>query len=153
MHFNAIPNEPMLSRLQKICKTEGIFIEADSLNAIVRGHGGDLRNAINALQAWFVLPDENARENFILRLGETFNVKSFLQMTLKAKSIKEAVILTKGNSTRNIIREVFNFIVQSDASVDKIHNIIEICLTSERDLNNGIDEEMVRWDFCRMLSV
>ena len=107
-------NKALLVLKQRM-ETEGIFIEADSLNAIVRGHGGDLRNAINALQAWFVLPDENARENFIVVVSNSNSSNTFQNAAdSTGKPSDNTILLSNGmyfdlgavNSSGSLIRPI-----------------------------------------------
>ena len=55
---------------------------------------------------------------------------------------------------RRSIRAVFEFAVmnpQSTAGSEKMMRVIEASIVSERDLINGVDADVVRFNFARML--
>jgi len=151
MRFKPLPDEAVLSRLKTIAELEGCATTEDDLRAIVRAHKGDMRNSINALQAWYVQSSAKARERFILSLGEPFDVVRFLRLCFLEKALVSGVKLLGDLNTRQAIREVFDFAISSDNKPDKITKVVEACIISERDITNGVDEKMVRWDFVRML--
>jgi len=53
---------------------------------------------------------------------------------------------------RQSVRSVFEFaVVTGKAKSDKVMRVIEAAIVSERDLINGVDADVVRFNFARML--
>jgi replication factor C small subunit len=150
--FNAHTSQDMVDRLATVSNGEGINISNDHILSIVRAHKGDLRNALGALQSYSCLEPAEA-ERFIMRLTEGFDARRFLTLTTKEKAVAEAVKMTGAQNMRRIVREVFDFAVNSEAKPPMIQRVVEASIISERDLVNGVDESIVRWDYARMLSV
>lgn len=151
-HFKPVGHEPMLRRLRGVAAKEHLHIPSEHLSAICNRHKGDLRNAIGCLQAYSTL-EEKDRERFILSLDfSDFNPKTFLRMCAKERSIESGYDMIKDIPMRIAIRDTLDYAVNSDASANGIMRVIESCITSERDILQGCDETIVRWDFCRMLA-
>ena len=96
---------------------------------------------------------EEDRDRFILSLDiGDFNPKPFLRVCAKEKSVEVGYKMIKDMPMRIIIRETLEYAVNSDASAEGKMRVIESSIISERDLLQGCDETIVRWDYCRMLS-
>lgn len=150
--FNAHSEDDMVNRLEQIAEVEGLAIDRVDLSTISLAHRGDLRNALGALQSYSCLEPAES-ERFLMRLHEGFDARRFLTLTTKEKAIPEAVAMTGSQNMRRIVREVFDYAVKSEAKPAMIQCVVEAAIISERDLVNGVDENIVRWDFPRMLSV
>tara|TARA_R110000824_G_scaffold196246_1_gene379372 strand:+ start:2755 stop:3654 length:900 start_codon:yes stop_codon:yes gene_type:complete len=149
--FRPVEAGDMKERLGVIAARECAYVSESHIDAIVKKHDGDLRNAIGALQALANMPDEQ-KDAFILAIGDSgIPVSRFLALAVKEKATGEAVKLLTG-SLKSAIKQVFSFAVASNASTESKMRVIEASIISERDLNNGVDEEIVCWDFCRMLA-
>lgn len=150
-HFQPINEEAMTETLVRIASKEGLDIPATHLRRIVSHHKGDLRNGIGCLQAYATLPMEK-KEQFILSLGDAdFNPKTFLRMCVKAQGMVDAVSMIDSMPMRTVIRQVLDYAVSSSASSEAKMKVIEASIVSERDVLMGVDEAVVRWNYCRML--
>ena len=149
--FTAHSQDECIQRMQTILDLEGMTLHYDDLLIISNNHRGDLRNCIGALQTLSHMDSEN-RKVFLRRMNEGFDANKYLRLAFKEQSISDAVKLTGLSPMRSIIRTVFDYAVNSDVPPHKIAKVIECCITSERDLVNGVDETIVRWDFARMLA-
>lgn len=151
-HFRPIEYNSICLRLQGVAVKEGLFAPVPHIQGIATRHKGDLRNALGCLQAYSTLPEES-RDRFILSLDiSDFNVKSFLRVCAKERSIESGFKMIRDIPMRIIIRETLDYAVTSDASAKGKMRIIESSIISERDLLQGCDETIVRWDYCRMLA-
>ena len=65
-HFKPIDEESMKETLIRIAVSEALTVGGVHLNAIIKRHRGDLRNAIGCLQAYSTFKTEDDRERFIL---------------------------------------------------------------------------------------
>lgn len=150
--FNAHSQDDMVNRLEQIAEAEGVAVGRVELSTIALAHKGDLRNALGALQSYSCLEPAES-ERFLMRLNEGFDARRFLTLTTKEKAVAEAVKMTGAQNMRRIVREVFDFAVSSEAKPAMIQRVVEASIISERDLVNGVDESIVRWDYARMLAV
>jgi DNA polymerase III delta prime subunit len=150
--FAPIEPKAMERRLINILAREGRAnnLSQHELKVIVRRHSGDLRNAIGALQTAVHLVDSN-RANFIDSLTvEGIDYARFLRLCFRDKSFYDAHDMFVG-PLRQQIRAVFQFAMQGNAAPDSKMVVIEAAVTSERDILNGVDEDIVRANFVRML--
>ncbi len=88
--FKAIPPERMKEYLRKICQNEGIEITEEGLDAVVRVSEGDMRQAINVLQAVSITTRK-------LTVESVYEVAA----SLKPEEVKDILELSlKGNFTQ-----------------------------------------------------
>lgn len=150
--FNAHTQDNITGALQDIAQKEGVCADRIQCQTIASAHKGDMRNAIGALQAFSFLPTEEEQRRFLDRLGTAFNARAFLRLCATEKAVPEAARMLDSRNMRAVVRDVFDYATTSTASADLILRVVESCVVSERDLVNGVDEAIVRWDFCRMLA-
>jgi hypothetical protein len=50
-----------------------------------------------------------------------------------------------------VIKQVLDYAVSSSASPEAKMKVIEASIVSERDILMGVDETVVRWNYCRIL--
>jgi len=148
------PISPILmgDRLFKIASLEGCAdnLTTEMYSTIVRKHKGDLRNGIGALQTACSLP-EKERERFIDSLTTpNMDYGRFLKLCCADNNHEEAVKMMRG-SVREHVRNVFTFAVEGVASPANKMRVVEAAIVSERDIINGVDEEIVRYNFIRLL--
>lgn len=148
--FKRHSHETMVARLEQIADLEG-YVCDEEIEFIAHYHDGDLRNAIGALQTVCHLSTEDAW-NFLNTLGTGFDERKYLRLASTEKEVEQAVKLTGDMNMRSVIRKVFNYAISSGAGPKLIYKVVESAVISERDLVNGVDESIVRWDFARMLS-
>ena len=147
--FEPHSESDMFDALCAIAEHEG-YNCYNEIKYICKIHIGDLRNAISALQTVCHMDWEQATK-FLQSLGEDFDARRYLRLASTEKSIADAVKLSGNNDMRKVVRKVFDYAVNSPATSEAIRKVIESAIISERDLVNGVSEEVVRWDFPRML--
>jgi DNA polymerase III delta prime subunit len=148
--FNPIPHEDMVNRLTKIATDNTPDISKSSVNVIAKAHQGDLRNAIGALQTYCNMTGRDAEMFLDSLTAPSIDFKRFLRLCFVEKAYEDAVKIFKGE-VRHQVRECFTFAVKGSANVDSKMQVIEAAIVAERDLLNGVDEEVVRHNFVRML--
>ena len=148
--FNPIPHEDMVNQLTKIATDNTPEISKSSVNVIAKAHQGDLRNAIGALQTYCNMTGRNAEMFLDSLTAPSVDFKRFLRLCFVEKAYEDAVKIFKGE-VRHQVRECFTFAVKGSANVDSKMQVIEAAIVAERDLLNGVDEEVVRHNFVRML--
>ena len=152
--FTPIPDDEVYDRLAHICVQEAIdhIGEAD-LNVIVEKHKGDMRNAIGALQAASYLSPSD-KEAFIASLTvPPIDAGKVLSLCFKEKDVPAAVALLSTTRARDSIHAVFTKAVDaniSDANMKLL--VVGAAIQARRDLINGVPDDYVIWDFCRVIS-
>lgn len=150
--FEPIGDSDMFYRLHKIDAAEGFNSPNDALNAIVKANKGDLRNAINSLQAYHSIPEAD-REAFLIGLGQpTVDAHAILNLCLKEQQVEEAVKLMGSSNLRQTIDAVFRYGIDSPAKPASKLKLVEAATQAHRDLLSGVEAHYVVWDFCRRLA-
>jgi DNA polymerase III delta prime subunit len=154
MVFRPITVEEMMGRLEYICGQEHVVISETQLRVICNAHAGDLRNAINALQAFHGLETNHTSDkanSFILSLTiDDFDAHHFLSLCFKFADADAAYALIKEYDCRKVIRAVFDTALQ-DAQPTKKLQVVDSAIISERDILNGVDKDIVKYNFVRLL--
>ena len=148
LKFNPISEEHMKQRLLSIAGKEGVEITPNHLALIINNHKGDLRNAINALQAY---TNSHERNSFVLSLeNNKFDVQQFLTLCFREKDFEASLDILNKDDKRNSIRSVFRFAMDSNAKAPSKLKVIEAAVTSERDFILGVDEDIILSNFVLM---
>jgi len=152
--FKPIPHDAMVGRLRAIVSQEGMRSHLsgglETLDIIAKAHAGDLRNAIGATQAYvhMIVPDQ---EKFLDSLiTPELNYKLLLRLCFLENGFDEALKMFIGE-VREQVRETFRYAVNSGANAESKMQVIEAAVVAERDILNGVDAEIVRHNFIRML--
>ncbi len=151
LEFRPIEKEEMFKRLQHIVVKEGVKINNSEINMICQAHLGDLRNAINALQAYSSLGEQKSKAFLHSLTVKEFDSKFLLTLCFREKDFTNAMKLFGKNDVKQTIRSVFDYAIESDASSNGKMTVIDAAITAERDLMSGIDEDIVKGNFLRML--
>jgi replication factor C subunit 3/5 len=150
--FEPISDTDMLTRLSKIDAAEGFQTSNKHLGAIIRANKGDLRNAINSLQAYHSIPEAD-REAFLIGLGQpVVDAQAILTLCLKEQQVEEAVKLMGSSNLRQTIDAVFRYGIDSPAKPASKLKLVEAATQAHRDLLSGVEAHYVVWDFCRRLA-
>jgi hypothetical protein len=59
--------------------------------------------------------------------------------------------MLNSRDTREIVRAVFDYAVGSTASQTAKLQVVDAAITAERDVLNGVDEDIIKANFVRML--
>ncbi len=154
-HIKEISKESMMKRLQHICGAEGVEITESQLGLICDAHEGDLRNAINALQAYASFDDQEGASQFLRGLvTQDFDSILFLKVCMVERDSVAAIPMLNNQDTRGLVRSVFRYGI-SDAPISQTKKlqVVDAAITAERDILNGVDEDIVKANFVRMLIV
>lgn len=142
----------MQVRLRQIAIDEALYISDSHLVNIARAHRGDMRNAIGCMQAYAALP-EDKRETFIMSLSESdLDTGAILRLAAKEQAVDLCVKKTSGMEIRPLIRVLFEEVTTSEIPNHVRMNVIDACITSERDVLMGVHPDIVRWNLFRLIS-
>jgi replication factor C small subunit len=147
--FATLSESETRGRIQMIAEKEGITIRPDGMDALIYTSNGDLRRAVNYLQACSSLGTEIS-ENMVYQITGKINPKE-VQQLLQAALAKEFTIAKRkldefvnlyGLSGRNIVRqahqEVLNLGIDERVKMDIIRLLAEI----EFRLSQGATEDI-----------
>jgi replication factor C small subunit len=111
--FKPLSTEAVAKRISYIAEQEGLEIAAGGMKAIEYVAGGDMRRAINALQAAALLGDK-VDEDTIYRITSTARpeeIREFLTTALKgefvaARGMLDDLLLSKGLSGEDVVVQI-----------------------------------------------
>ena len=143
----------MFLRLHQVHAREGFFTNQSDLDKIIDANEGDLRNAINALQAYHTIP-EDERQQFLVSICEPeIDAARILSLCIKEKQVEEAVkCMGTPANLRKTIDSVFNYGINSPAKPESKLLLVDAATQAQRDLLSGVESHYVMWDFCRRLA-
>ena len=146
--FRPISVESMLQRLSMICVDQG-YSHCSGVRTICEKHQGDLRNAIGALQAFYTTSEP---DQFIRDLQDKdVNVNAILKLCFKEKA-HDLAVKEFSDSVRKDIHSIFRYAVENKGQQASKMKVIEAAIISERDILNGVNEEIVLHNFVRLLT-
>ncbi|UYP45694.1 Replication factor C small subunit [Candidatus Lokiarchaeum ossiferum] len=147
--FSPLSKEELIDRINHVAKNEKLKIRPDGVDALIYVCGGDMRRAVNYLQACSTIGDE-ITEDVVYRITGKINPLE-IQSLLKAAIAREFMVAKRkldelfnsyGLSGRNIVKqchsEVFNLDVSEKVKMDIIKMLAEI----EFRLSQGATEEI-----------
>ena len=156
-YFSAITKSDIITRLAHIASIEGVEITNEELGMIAKAHVGDLRNSINALQAYDGLydPTSNAQKRFLFSLeGECVNASSFLQLAFKERDYEHALLVFEKRQHPALplraVRDIFDYGMQSEAKTESKLKLIDAAVTAERDFIMGVQPSIIAAYFVRL---
>ncbi len=148
LHFKPIADSDMKDRLTIIAGKEGVEITDTQLDLIIEANKGDLRSAINCLQAYAGM--ENGDKFLHSLLDDDFQPNLFLTMVFREKDYEEAYKCIVGFDPRRSVRRVFLHAVDSNARTASKLAVIDASVTAERDFIAGVEPAIVIANFVRM---
>lgn len=151
-HFQPMTKGEIIAGLQKPMMLESVSIHHDYVHMIADLHEGDLRNAINCLQAYAACGEGG--EAFLRSLADSgINTEKFLRLCFKDREMSMAYGLLDLLRPRQSVREVFNAGMEGKASVEAKKKLIEASIIAERDLIMGVEPCVALWNYVRLLVV
>lgn len=138
--FTPVKGNQIIDRLELISKAENLNITRSAIENIVYFAEGDLRKAINILQASASTTDEITDENIqeIVSKAKPQDVRKIVRMALNgdfigARDLLREVMVIQGTSGEDMITQIYQEIsrmsmenlIQNDVYVDLIENIGE----------------------------
>jgi len=150
--FEPISINDCLKRMASVAAKESMSVTDQELSVIANRHLGDLRNCLGALQTLSTMGDE--RESFLLSLTTSgTDSAKVLRLCFKEKSIESAYdeLTRYPTDPRSMVRNVFEFAMDNPSNVESKIKVIEASVQAERDLLNGVNEQIALMEFIRNL--
>jgi replication factor C small subunit len=147
--FKPLDNKSIAKRIGYISHQEGLRVSDDGMQAIVYVANGDMRRAINALQAAALLGD-TVTEDTIYQITSTARLeemREFIKIALKgdfisARSMLDDLLLSRGLSGEDIVIQIHRSMLDMDIpDKDKVKLIDRIGETDFR-LTEGSNERI-----------
>lgn len=150
LRFKPISLETQYTRLESICKQEGLVYEEWALKLIIDLSNGDLRKSITMLQAAATLNEKVINENVISDISGTVPKKMIEELYQKLlqgnfENVMEFIdnILLDGYPCFEIISQIFDLVVQKkDISAVKRARILERIGSCEQMVLEGGREDL-----------
>ena len=149
-HFQPMTKAQIIAGLQKPMMLESVSIHHDYVHMIADLNEGDLRNAINCLQAYASCGDGG--EAFLRSLADSgINVEKFLKLCFRDKEMSMAFGMLDTSRPRQVVREIFRKGMEGKASQEAKIKLIDASVITERDLIMGVETNVALWNYVRML--
>ncbi len=147
--FKPIGEKDMAERLATIAGKEGVEITGSQMATIMLAHAGDLRAAINALQAFHGAVE---KQIFLMSIGDKqFDSQGFLSLCFREKDFDVALKMFDGFPMRPTIQKIFKYAINSTANTNSKLTVIEAAITAERDFVAGVEPNIILANFVRMV--
>ncbi len=122
--FTTLKKEDVVSRLKWICSREKVSCDDKGLEAIFDVSGGDMRRAINILQAAAALGEVNTSNVYkVVGLATPTEIRALLKTALfegdftKARDILRKLMITYGLSGVDVVKQLHREIFSSEFTV------------------------------------
>ena len=147
--FTPLSDEAVESQMEEIATLEGITLKGGAMDALVYAAQGDMRGAINGLQAAAALKD-TITEDDVYEITATVEPEELQQMVRKAVigdfedalDILDDIVLGRGVAGGDIIDQIHNSIWQLDLDQRVAMNVINRLAEAEYRIAEGCDERL-----------
>jgi len=145
--FSPIPEEEMRKRLEFIAENENVKITSDGLDAIVYIANGDMRRAINILQACAALGTEITSEEVhrIAAAARPEEISDLVDIALRgdfsgARGKLEQIILEYGLSGGDVVSQLYRELLKRSMSDEMMIEAIDALGETDFRITEGANE-------------
>lgn len=147
--FTPLPDEAIIDHIRRVADAEGLTVSEDGLDAIAFAADGDMRRAINALQAAAGV-GEDIDEESVYAITSTARPEEVMEMVehamagefLPARSALESLLVDRGIAGGDIVdqlhRSIWDLELEEEAAVALMDRIGE----TEYRIVEGADERI-----------
>ncbi len=147
--FRPLPAEAVRERCIYISQQEGLDIADDGLEAIMYVSGGDMRKAINALQAASMF-DTTIHSDGIYRITATAQPEEIVNLLetalagnfLQARKILDTLMTERGLSGEDVVGQVYRSLIGMDVPPKQLVQIMDTLGETDFRLTEGADERI-----------
>ena len=149
--FSPLSKEDVVKKLKQICNSEKLTISDDVLEEIYYIAEGDLRKAINLLQAVSATGKDNITKEVVYDIAGLLHpneIREIIKMALKGDLTKArrklfSLMVDKGISGTDIIKQMGNEVMQlEDIPDNKIVKIMDAIAETDYRLTEGASEDI-----------
>jgi replication factor C small subunit len=119
--FKPLSNQAVAKRVRYIAEQEGLKVTEEGINAIEYVAAGDMRKAINALQASALLGDKVDEETIytITSTARPEEIRELIRTALsgdfqKSRSMLDDLLISKGLSGEDVIVQIYRALLDMD---------------------------------------
>ena len=146
--FTAVPKEDSIARLEYIAKSEKIKTEKTGLEKLYEHAGGDMRHAINIMQAVSSMGGitaENVKK--AAGLSKVSDVDTVMKSALAGKTAEARekmieVIKVYGVSVSDFLKYAAAFVFKSEIAADEYGNVLETLAKYDYRILAGANPEI-----------
>lgn len=147
--FKFLSDNAIAERISYIASKEGLDINADALNAISYVAQGDMRQAINALQAASLINKNISKEN-IFKITATAKPEQIINLIntalngnfMAARKQLYELLLNQGLSGEDVISQIYRVIFSIDISEKKMVELIDLIGETDFRIAEGANEKI-----------
>lgn len=144
--FTPVDETAMMTRLQSIADTEDIPITQDGLDAIVYTANGDMRRAVNTLQATS-LQDRTVDEETVFSITSTPHpeeIEEMVQLALQrdyreSREQLQELLTERGLSAGDILTQIHRLVWDFDVTDEQAVNIMDRVGEADYRITEGAD--------------
>jgi replication factor C subunit 2/4 len=157
--FKPLEKEHMMTRLRLVCDGEGVDAADDTLEAVLRISGGDMRKAITFLQSASQLYGGTIKPENVVEISGVVPDAAIERLVAQCKeegfgSVRSAVqsMLAQGYGVNTILERIMEAVVR-DAALTNAQKaaVCERIASAEKKLSDGADEELQLVDVAETL--
>jgi len=147
--FKSLSDDAVSKRLQYIAGAEGLTITDDGLSALVYVSGGDMRKAVNSLQAAAFIQKDITAET-IYKITATASPEDILNLISTALSgkFKEArnmlnsLVFDQGLSADDVLNQIYRSLFKLELSDDEMIRLIDAVGETDFRVTEGANEKI-----------
>jgi replication factor C small subunit len=147
--FSPLPDEAIIEQIRKIAANEGIDIDESGIDALVYAAAGDMRRAINGLQAANV-PGETVDEESVYAITSTARPEEIQEMVrlaldgdfTAARSMLETLLTEEGIAGGDIIDQLHRSIWDYDLADREAVRVMDRIGEADYRITAGANEQV-----------
>ncbi|WP_010901899.1 replication factor C small subunit [Thermoplasma acidophilum] len=148
MRFRPVPDEYISRKLQEIAKNEGFQIDEESMHALVEVSAGDMRKAINVLQAVYTSGEISPKKIYeIIGYASPEKIQKMISRAInglfdEAREIVDGMLIYDGLSGIDIVRSLHSYVRSSMISPKQKIEIIKALADAEFRIVEGSNDRI-----------
>lgn len=147
--FSPLPDEAIIEQVRRVADAEDLSVTEDGLDAIAYSADGDMRRAINALQAAATI-GETIDEDAVYAITSTARPEEVMEMAqhaingdfLAARSDLESLLIDRGIAGGDIIDQLHRSVWDLDIAEDQAVRLMDRIGETEYRIVEGADERI-----------
>ena len=147
--FTPLSEEDITNRLMSVAKLEGVRLSKEGVNAILKVAEGDMRRAINTLQASASLGKEVNFDSVydVIGMVKSTDILEMVKLALKGEFVGardglRTLLIDRGLSETDILKQIHNVILKSKMKEKWKAKIVGAIGDTDYRISSGADPEI-----------
>ncbi|MBO4302149.1 replication factor C small subunit [Methanosarcinaceae archaeon] len=147
--FRSLSEEAVAARLRFIADAEGLTVTDDGLAALVYVAGGDMRKAVNALQAAAFIQKDIDRETIyrITATADPGEIRDLIETALSgqfaaAREKLQTIIFDQGLSADDVIGQIYRTLFSLSLSDREMIDLVDVVGETDFRITEGANEKI-----------